>query len=151
MARVELVLVRLEGARRTVLRQAPPALQEALEDYDRAQGEWHGVKVTLEADALTGEDDGIARWRTALERSEAVRDVVDWYPAVVLSMDGNRAVVGAVGDDKFGPNSGAALVFERPAGPASWTQDSGPCIGLKRTLKWWVPSLSQSSGIVEWR
>lgn len=35
MARVELVLVRLEGARRTVLRQAPPALQEALERLQR--------------------------------------------------------------------------------------------------------------------
>ena len=37
MARVELVLVRLEGARRTVLRQAPPALQEALERLQRRQ------------------------------------------------------------------------------------------------------------------
>ena len=31
MARVELVLVRLDGAQRTVLRQAPPVLQEALD------------------------------------------------------------------------------------------------------------------------
>ena len=76
---------------------AAAALREALEDYDREQGEWHGVKVSLEADALTGEDDGIARWRTALERSEAVRDVVDWYPAVVLSFEGNRARIGVEG------------------------------------------------------
>ena len=78
-------------------RVAAAALQEALEDYDRAQGEWHGVKVSLDPDTLTGEEDGVDRWRLALERAEAVRDVEDWYPAVVLSIEGDRARIGVEG------------------------------------------------------
>jgi penicillin-binding protein 1A len=76
---------------------AAEALQEALEDYDRTQGEWHGVKVTLEAEALQGEEDGIARWRGALAGAEAVRNVKDWFPAVVLSVEGDRARIGVEG------------------------------------------------------
>ena len=76
---------------------AAEALQEALEDYDRAQGEWHGVKVSLDPEALTGEEDGVARWRTALNAAAAVRDVTDWYPAVVLSIEGDRARIGVEG------------------------------------------------------
>ena len=78
-------------------RVAAAALQEALEDYDRAQGEWHGVKVSLDPETLTGEEDGVDRWRLALERAEAVRDVEDWYPAVVLSIEGDRARIGVEG------------------------------------------------------
>ena len=76
---------------------AAAALQEALEEYDRAQGEWHGVKVSLDPEALTGEEDGVARWRLALEGAEAVRDVEDWFPAVVLSIEGDRARIGVEG------------------------------------------------------
>ena len=76
---------------------AAAALQEALEDYDRAQGEWHGVKVSLDPETLTGQEDGVDRWRLALERAEAVRDVEDWYPAVVLSIEGDRARIGVEG------------------------------------------------------
>lgn len=76
---------------------AAEALQEALEDYDRAQGEWHGVKVSLDPDTLQGETDGVANWRVALGNAEAVRDVTDWFPAVVLSFDGNRARIGVEG------------------------------------------------------
>ena len=76
---------------------AAAALQEALEDYDRAQGEWHGVKVSLDPETLTGQEDGVDRWRLELERAEAVRDVEDWYPAVVLSIEGDRARIGVEG------------------------------------------------------
>ncbi|MBT8424063.1 MAG: PBP1A family penicillin-binding protein [Silicimonas sp.] len=76
---------------------AAAALREALEEYDRALGEWHGAKVTLDAEALTGETDGVANWRTALESTEAVRDVADWFPAVVLSIEGERARIGVEG------------------------------------------------------
>lgn len=76
---------------------AAAALREALEDYDRAQGEWHGVKVSLDSETIQGEEDGVARWRLALENAQAVRDVEDWYPAVVLAIEGDRARIGVEG------------------------------------------------------
>ncbi len=76
---------------------AAEALQEALEEYDRAEGKWHGVKVSLDPETLTGEVDGVEKWRTALQGADIARDIKDWYPAVVLSIEGSRARIGVEG------------------------------------------------------
>jgi penicillin-binding protein 1A len=76
---------------------AAEALREALEDYDRAQGEWRGAKVTLEPDQLQGEVDGVAAWRIALQGADVARDIPDWYPAVVLEIGDTAARIGVEG------------------------------------------------------
>ncbi len=76
---------------------AAMALREALEKYDRAQAEWHGVVATLEAEALEGEIEGEPAWRVSLAATPAARDVQDWYPAVVLEMRETSARVGVEG------------------------------------------------------
>lgn len=76
---------------------AADALREALEDYDRAQGEWRGIKMSLSEDELAGEVDGEPAWRSALLDTEASRDIPDWYPAVVLEVGGRSARIGVEG------------------------------------------------------
>ena len=73
------------------------ALRDALESYDRAQGEWHGAKVTIDPEDLTGEVDGEAAWRIALSEAEAARDIENWYPAVVLDIGETSARIGVEG------------------------------------------------------
>ena len=68
------------------------ALREALENYDRAQGEWRGTEVTLERSTLEGDD-----WREALAGADVARDVEGWYPAVVLEVGSERARMGVEG------------------------------------------------------
>ena len=73
---------------------AAAALREALEKYDRAQGEWRGAAAVLDP-AEVAED-----WRAALENTpKLARDVKDWYPAVVLDVGGSSARVGVEGWD----------------------------------------------------
>ncbi len=76
---------------------AASALREALEKYDRAQGEWIGTGETIEASALEGEVDGEPAWRSALANVSVPRDIPDWYPAVVLSVGDTSARVGVEG------------------------------------------------------
>ena len=76
---------------------AAEALREALEEYDRAQGEWRGVKVSLQEEDLIGEVEGQPAWRNALSGAEAARDIPDWYPAVVLEVGGSSARIGVEG------------------------------------------------------
>ncbi|MXQ07053.1 PBP1A family penicillin-binding protein [Alphaproteobacteria bacterium GH1-50] len=76
---------------------AAEALREALEDYDRAAGEWRGTGVSLEADSLSGQTDGVDKWRIALEGTNVARDVEDWYPAVVLEVGDSAARIGVEG------------------------------------------------------
>ncbi|MDA8584668.1 PBP1A family penicillin-binding protein [Rhodobacteraceae bacterium] len=73
---------------------AAAALREALEQYDRAQGEWRGASALIDPEALA------ADWREALSNTpKLARDVVDWYPAVVLNVGPNSARVGVEGWD----------------------------------------------------
>ena len=77
---------------------AAEALREALEDYDRAQGEWRGAAATIPPEELSGEVDGRAAWRVALEATpKLARDVEKWFPAVVLEVGGSSARVGVEG------------------------------------------------------
>ncbi len=74
---------------------AAEALQEALEDYDRAQGQWRGAAATIPVENLSGEKDGEAAWRVALRNTQKLaRDVDDWFPAVVLEVGGSSARIG---------------------------------------------------------
>ncbi|WBU61374.1 penicillin-binding protein 1A [Paracoccus albus] len=73
---------------------AADALREALEDYDRGRGIWHGVIANIAADQLNDE----AAWRGALfDISEAPRDIPGWMPAVVLAVEGGNARIGIEG------------------------------------------------------
>ena len=76
---------------------AAEALREALEEYDRSQGEWRGVKVSLPEEDLIGEVEGQPAWRNALSGAEAARDIPKWYPAVVLEVGGSSARIGVEG------------------------------------------------------
>ena len=74
---------------------AAAALREALEAYDRQQGEWRGAAAKIAPEELEGEVDGEPAWRVALRNtSKLARDVDDWYPAVVLEVGGSSARVG---------------------------------------------------------
>lgn len=72
---------------------ASKALRNGLEKYDRRFGIWRGTEVTLPAEVLGDED----AWRTALfetPNEEVPRDIEGWIPAVVLSVNGDRAQIG---------------------------------------------------------
>ncbi|NNE87570.1 MAG: PBP1A family penicillin-binding protein [Silicimonas sp.] len=74
---------------------AARALQEALEQYDRSQGEWRGAAATIEADDLEADLDGQVAWRSLLANtSKLARDVEGWHPAVVLELRGAAARIG---------------------------------------------------------
>ena len=79
---------------------AAAALREALEKYDRAQGEWRGAVAQVDPDALSGlGDDGAAAWRQALTETLVPRDIEGWYPAVVLELRDTVARIGVEGWD----------------------------------------------------
>lgn len=74
---------------------AAAALRDALESYDRAQGEWRGPAAEIAPEDLEGEVDGEAAWRVALGRTQKLaRDVEDWFPAVVLELGETSARIG---------------------------------------------------------
>jgi penicillin-binding protein 1A len=81
-------------------RAAALALREALERYDRGQGVWRGTQAVIAAENLGSE----GAWREALEDVRVPRDVPGWFPAVVLSTEGNAARIGieAVAEDEDG-------------------------------------------------
>ncbi|MEM9709785.1 MAG: PBP1A family penicillin-binding protein [Pseudomonadota bacterium] len=68
---------------------AARALREALESYDREQGEFRPLEAKIEAD-LSDE----AAWRAALAEVEAPRDINGWRLAVVLSTTETAATIG---------------------------------------------------------
>jgi len=75
---------------------AAHALQRALEDFDRAQGEWRGTGITLTAEQIATE----AAWREALAATTIARDITlgnPWLPAVVLDVTADRARIGIEG------------------------------------------------------
>ncbi|MFY8145223.1 MAG: penicillin-binding transpeptidase domain-containing protein, partial [Rhodobacter sp.] len=73
--------------------EAARALRAGLEKYDRAQGIWRGTRKVIAPDRLGSEAD----WRSALSEAEVPRDVEGWYPAVVLSIEGDAARIGIEG------------------------------------------------------
>ena len=80
---------------------AAHALQRALEDYDRSDGEWRGTGIRLEAEQLASEES----WREGLSAADLPRDITldnPWYPAVVLDVTADRARVGIENIDEIG-------------------------------------------------
>ena len=76
-------------------KEAARALRAGLEKYDRSQGVWRGTRKVIATDKLGSEAD----WRAALSEAEVPRDIEGWYPAVVLSMEGDAARIGIEGID----------------------------------------------------
>ena len=76
-------------------KEAARALRAGLEKYDRSQGVWRGTLKVIATDKLGSEAD----WRAALSEAEVPRDIEGWYPAVVLSIDGDAARIGIEGID----------------------------------------------------
>ncbi|MGB0661017.1 MAG: penicillin-binding protein 1A [Mangrovicoccus sp.] len=75
---------------------AARALRNGLEKYDRRHGIWRGTEATVPTEVL-GDD---AAWREALAAiptQDAPRDIEGWYPAVVLSVSGDKAQLGIEG------------------------------------------------------
>lgn len=75
---------------------AAKALRNGLEKYDRRFGIWRGTDATLPVEVLGDE----TAWRAALfdvPNEDVPRDIDDWLPAVVLSLDGDRAQIGIEG------------------------------------------------------
>ncbi len=95
---------------------AAHALQRALENFDRALGEWHGTLGQLPPEALADEDS----WRAALaEFVEAPRDITldgPWYPAVVLEIGDAEMRLGIEGE-----HAEASVV---PRGDIDWIPGS---------------------------
>ena len=81
-------------------KEAARALRAGLEKYDRSQGVWRGTRKVIAAEKLGSE----ANWRAALSEAEVPRDIEGWYPAVVLSIEGDAARIGIEGieDDSDG-------------------------------------------------
>ncbi len=76
---------------------AAGALRDALESYDRSQGEWRGAAAVIAPEDLQGDVDGQPAWRAALSNiPKLARDVDKWFPAVVLEV-GNSARIGVEG------------------------------------------------------
>ncbi len=76
---------------------AARALRDALEKYDREQGEWRGNDGGLDPEALIGDIEGEAAWRVALRGAQISWDIPKWFPAVVLEVGGSSARVGVEG------------------------------------------------------
>ena len=75
---------------------AAHALQQALEEYDRAEGTWRGTGVTLPEEALASEE----AWRAALSAADVPRDIDlggPWLPAVILDVAENTLTLGIEG------------------------------------------------------
>lgn len=89
--------------------EAAQSLRRALEDYDRAQGVFHGVTTRIDPALLeVGEE-----WVKALDDTVFPRDVAGWNAAVVLGFDGNDALLGVEGAGR-GVLPGSDLSWARP-------------------------------------
>ncbi|MFP4305126.1 penicillin-binding protein 1A [Rhodosalinus sp.] len=72
------------------------ALRRKLEDYDRERGQWRGTGERIDPALLDDE----SAWREALASADVPRDIVldgEWLPAVVLSIEEQRLLVGIEG------------------------------------------------------
>ena len=90
--------------------EAASALQTALEKYDRGLGIWRGTRKVIPAEKLASEAD----WRAALSAEEVPRDLLDWYPAVVLEVGETDARIGIEGL----PDEGQTI----PAEDVTWAR-----------------------------
>ncbi len=116
----------------------PPALVTELElakltASDPAADEWFGYSVSVSGDTAVvgayGKDDdhGAAyifvysgeSWSQQAKLTASDRMPTDWF-GYAVAISGDTAVIGAIGDDDNGTESGAAYVFGRSGG--SWTE-----------------------------
>ena len=75
---------------------AARSLRTGLESYDRSQGVWRSTGVKLSEAQLVDEE----TWRKALSDTKFPRDIFlenQWYPAVVLEIEGGSARIGIEG------------------------------------------------------
>ncbi len=75
---------------------AANALRRQLEQYDRGRGVWRGTGKSIPVEQLASEES----WREALADVRVPRDIDlenQWYPAVVLGVDGGNARIGIEG------------------------------------------------------
>ncbi len=107
---------------------AARALRNGLERYDRDRGVWRGTGQVLPSEVL-GSEEG---WRTALSEVDVPRDIAGWYPAVVLSTEGNSARIGIEGVDEV---EGGHTI---PADDVTWARKLLADGGLGRQAR--VPS-----------
>ena len=103
--------------------EAASALQTALEKYDRGLGIWRGTRKVIPAEKLKSEAD----WRAALAAEEVPRDLLDWYPAVVLSVGETDARIGIEGL----PDEGQTI----PAEDVTWARKRLPDGSLAKRAK----------------
>ena len=110
---------------------AAAALRAALEDYDRAQGEWRGTETALDAGVLSDE----AAWREALSAVDLPRDIEGWRLAVVLSLTNTAATIGIEGqpvDDDGDWIQADDLNWLNGVGPASDILSVGDVVYVAR-------------------
>ncbi len=97
---------------------AARALQAALEEYDRGQGDLRTTGKTIAPEMLAAEED----WRAALADLDVARDIRlggRWHPAVVLDVTPDRATLGI---DGVPPEQNAPHVVDRP--DINWARGS---------------------------
>ncbi len=103
--------------------EAASALQTALEKYDRGLGVWRGTRKVIPSEKLASEAD----WRAALSAEEVPRDLLDWYPAVVLEVGETDARIGIEGL----PDEGQTI----PAEDVTWARKRLPDGSLAKRAK----------------
>ncbi|WP_193142213.1 MULTISPECIES: penicillin-binding protein 1A [unclassified Meridianimarinicoccus] len=74
---------------------AATALRRGLEKYDRSRGIYRGNNLFVPPERLGTEID----WRISLEEADLPRDIDGWALAVVLSLTGDRAIIGVEGQE----------------------------------------------------
>jgi penicillin-binding protein 1A len=95
---------------------AARALRTGLEKYDRGLGVWRGTRKVIDPARLGSEAD----WRAALAETDVPRDIVGWYPAVVLEVGESSARIGIEnveedGDGHFIPAEDVTWARKRQA------------------------------------
>jgi penicillin-binding protein 1A len=90
--------------------EAAKSLRIALESYDRGQGVFHRVAAKIDPAELAGDE----AWREVLSATVFPRDVIGWKAAVVLSLDGDDAIVGVEGVVALGQIRGSDVAWARP-------------------------------------
>lgn len=130
---------------------AENALRAGLEKYDRGRGVWRGTGIRFPSAVLASEES----WREELEATTLPRDVDGWYPAVVLEVQSDKAIVGV--EDHAYPEASTVS-----ANQLDWVQsairEDGSKASVKRLSDFLAvgdvvmasPSMDGSGTIISW-